>query len=222
MSNTPVRGAVPTFGVLAVAFALSAGCATTPRGGDHAPPPISATSGRAVDQAGREPMAAEEARATVALTAAERSDLGLPQLGEAVDAKALAPLANAQWADPGAVSARLALLQTNYRASEAQDDVRARWLPYLVPRLAEDLAGSDAGAAALAELRTRDAVFVGVVLGLDVNEQSQDRAVVSLTIRRSVVSVGGPIQPPRVAFWVLTVVRDLATGRWLVAQLDRS
>lgn len=205
---------------LASAVALFAGCAGTPPGAGRAPPPPSPASPSSTTEEEREPGAGEH-RATTALGGDERREFGLPPVDEMVDAAALPPLAPGQWADPGAVAARLAMVQANYRASEEWSSVRARWLPYLVPRLAEDLAGSVAGGAVVADLRAREAVFVGDVLGLAVDERSEDRAVVSITIRRSVVTRAGPVQAPRVAYWVLTLVFDRVSGRWLVAEVER-
>ena len=98
----------------------------------------------------------------------------------------------------------------------------ARWGPYLVPRFAEDLAASPSDGPALAELLDRNAVLVGEVLGLALSEHFSDRAVVSLTARRSVVLAGRSIRAPRVVIWVVTLVFAAATNRWLVAGIERS
>lgn len=127
-----------------------------------------------------------------------------------------------QWADPAAVSARLVVLQTNYRAGEDPAEVRARWSPYLVERMAEDLAASGGGAAPLAELRAKDAVLVGDVVGLTVVERSSNRASVAVTVRRSVLSDGSPVRPARIDFWLIEAVLDPGTGHWLVADVERS
>ena len=124
-------------------------------------------------------------------------------------------------ADPAAVSARFVLLQTNYWAAEDPAVVRARWTPYLVERMAEDLAASSGGIAALADLRAKDAVLVGDILGVTVVERSSSRASVAVTVRRSVVADGSTVRPARIDPWLVEVVLAPATGHWLVAGVER-
>lgn len=164
----------------------------------------------------------ERDQATIALSAEQRAALGLPPLNEPIQPTTLPALTVAQWADPRAVSARLALLQTNYWAHEEPVVLMARWRPYLVPRFAEDLAASPSDGPAPAELLGLNAVSVGEILGLALSERFSDRAVVSLTARRNVVLAGRSIRAPRVVIWVLTLVFDAATNRWLVAGIERS
>lgn len=117
------------------------------------------------------------------------------------------------------MAARLALVRTNYRTTEDSGEVRARAAPYVVPRLQQDLASSSDGEAALAELRAQGTAFAGDVVGLVTSERSQDRALVDLTIQRFVVH-DSALDPKRVVFWRLTLVRDRLTGHWLVADLQ--
>jgi len=145
----------------------------------------------------------------------------LPAATSQVQPNALASLDEAQWADPEVVAARFALLRTNYRIAEGPADIRARSAPYLVPRLQQDLAASSGGEAALAELRNQGRVFAGDVVGLVTSERSQDRALVDLTIQRFLVD-DGALDPQRVVFWRLTLVRDRLSGRWLVADVHPS
>lgn len=151
----------------------------------------------------------------------QRSQLGLPPTGFPIDAASLRPLTAEQWADPAAVSARLVVLETNYRAGEDPAEIRARWTPYLIERMAEDLAASG-GTAAPAEFRAIDAVLVGDIVGLAVVERSSGRASVALTVRRSVLSGGNAIRRARIDFWLVEAVLDHSAGRWLVAAVERS
>lgn len=209
-------------GVMA-ALALTTSCAPTGRGATRTPPPITTRSPslRGTTE-GRDDAREGTGRAAVALTDEHRSGLGLPAHGEQLEVAALAPLTAAQWDDPGAVAARLALLQTNYRAGEDPRHVSARWVPYLASRLVEDLAASGSTAPPPDELHTPDAVFVGEVLSLAIVELSSAHAVVNLILRRGTVVGGKDIQRPRIVFWVVTLVRDPAAERWFVAELDRS
>ncbi len=58
-------------------------------------------------------------------------------------------------------------------------------------------------------------------MGLVTSERSQDRALVDLTIQRSMGN-DGALDPQQVVFWRLTLVRDRLTGRWLVANVKPS
>lgn len=205
--------------LVAIGLVLVAGCAPSRRS-EPTLTLASEPSTRSALPQGPEPASGPE-RATVALDGARRNHLGLPPLGSAVDVGALEPLTPAQWADPEAVAARVAVLQTNYRAEENPADVEQRWRPYLSAPLAAELAGPPGGAAGLAQLRADNAVFAGEVLGVHV-EQTDERAVVSLTVRHSVVSSGRAAQPARVAFWTLTLVADPTRQRWFVVTIERS
>lgn len=154
------------------------------------------------------------ARATVALEAGERARLGLPPAGTSIDADQLAPLDEGKWADPEAVAGRFALVRTNYEAAKDPAALRARAALYVVPRLRDDLASSSGGSVGLAGLRDQGVIFVGDVVGLVTSERSDVRAVVDLTVRR----MQGP-GPGLIEFWRLTLVRDFASGHWLVADL---
>ncbi len=180
----------------------------------------SVTTPTSIHQHGDEPVAGP-ARATVAIEAGERTRLGLPATASQVHPNALAPLNEAQWANPEVVAARFALLRTNYRPTEDPAEVRAQSAPYVVPRLQQDLAASSGGEAALAELRREGTAFAGNVVGLVTSERSQDRALVDLTIQRSMGN-DGALDPQQVVFWRLTLVRDRLTGRWLVANVKPS
>lgn len=160
-------------------------------------------------------------QALAPLESHQRSQLGLPPTDPAIDAASLPPLTAEQWADPAAVSARLVVLQTNYRAGEDPAQVRARWTPFLVERLVENLAASG-GTAASAEFRAVDAVLVGDVVGVAVVERASGRASVALTVRRSVLSGGNAIRRTRIDFWLVEAVLDPGAGRWLVAAVERS
>lgn len=217
MSTTPTR--LSRLAVSSVAaIALGAGCAP---GGPvpERPSPTTALRAKVPPERVPEPV---DGGLPAPLQSDQRSRLGLPPWGSSVDAAALPPLSAEQWADPAAVSARLVVLLTNYRAAEDPADVRARWSPYLVERLAEDLAASGGGAAPLVELRAKGAVLVGDVVGLTVVERSSGRAAVALTVRRSVLSEGTILRPPLIDLWLVESVLDTATGHWLVAGVERS
>ncbi len=142
---------------------------------------------------------ARPARATVALEPEERARLGLPDTPSAVGP--LPPLDEEQRADPAAVAAGLALVHSNYRATKDPVVVRAR--SAAVRRLQEDLASSSGGEADLAELRATDC------------------ALVDLTIQRFFVN-DGALDPERIVFRRVTLVRDRLTGHWQVADLQLS
>ena len=184
------------------------------------PAAASVTTATSVHQHGDEPVVGP-ARATVTIEAGERARLGLPATASQVHPNVLAPLNEAQWANPEVVAARFALLRTNYRPTEDPAEVRARSVPYVAPRLQQDLAASSGGEAALAELRREGTSFAGNVAGLVTSERSQDRALVDLTIQHFFVD-DGSLDPQRVVFWRLTLVRDRLTGHWLVAHLQSS
>ena len=205
--------------MLLAGAALLDACAPS-RGAPARPAGPSTTTATSIDQYGDKPVAGP-ARATVAIDAGERTRLGLSAAASQVQPNALASLDEAQWADPEVVAARFALLRTNYRTAEGPTEIRARSDPYVVPRLQQDLAASSEGEAALAELRLRGTVFAGNVVGLVTSERSQDRALVDLTIQRSLVD-DGAFDPQRVVFWRLTLVRDRPTDRWLVADVQPS
>jgi hypothetical protein len=162
------------------------------------------------------------ARATVALPPTDRTRLGLPEVsGTAIDPTALPPLDEVQRVDPEVVAVRFVLVRTNYRADEEPAALRARSIPYVVPRLDAELAWSSGGQAGLAELGAQGAVFTGDVVGVATTERSERRSVVDLTVRRS-TSVGGEPGPARVSLWRLTLVRDAASGHWQVADVQLS
>ena len=193
--------------------------ACAPQGKPAAPAVPSSTTTTSIHE--HEEEVTGPARATFALGPGERARLGLATTGSAVQPDALPPLDETQWADPEVVAARCALVRTNYRATEDPSEVRARTTPYVVPRLQEDLASPSGGEAALAELRAQGTAFAGDVVGLVTSERSQDRALVDLTIRSFVVE-NGALDPERVVFWRLTLVRDRPTGHWLVAEVQAS
>ena len=205
--------------MLLVGGALLGACAPS-RGAPARPAALSLTTATSVYPYGDERVAGP-ARATVAIEPAERTRLGLPVPASAVLPDALPPLDKAQWADPEVVAVRFALLRTNYRTTEDPAAVRARSAPYVVPRLQQDLASSSGGEAALAELREQVTALAGDVVGLATSERSQDRALVDLTIQRFVVD-DGALDPERVVFWRLTLVRDRLTDHWLVADVQSS
>ncbi len=181
---------------------------------------LSSTTSTTVKQVHEEETAVGPARATLALEPPERSRLGLPATTSGIHPAELPPLGEAEWADPAVVAARFALIRTNYTAAEDPAVLKARSDPYLVPRLQEDLASSSGGGTVLGELQAKNAVFSGNVLGLVTSERSAERAVVELTARRSVVGDDG-LNPERVVFWRVTLVRDAATGHWLVVDLQQ-
>ena len=204
--------------MLIAGAALLGACA--PQGKPDLPAIPSSTTTSSIHEHEEEAVAGP-AKATFALGPGERDRLGLPATGLAVQSDALPPLDEAQWADPEAVAARFALVRTNYRTTEDLVEMRARSAPYVVPRLQQDLASSSGGEAALAELREQGTAFAGDIVGLVTTERSQDRALVDLTIQRLVVD-DGLLDPERVVFWRLTLVRDRITGHWLVAELQSS
>lgn len=159
------------------------------------------------------------ASATIALDPTQRARLGLPPAGAAVEVAGLPPLSEDQWTEPGVVAGRFALIRSNYRIDEDPSALRQRVAPYVVERLAEDLAAPSGGDAGLAELRASGAVFRGEVLGLVTSERSESRSVVDLTLRRS---TEGDDHPPRVEFWRLTLVLDRIAGHWLVVDVETS
>lgn len=160
------------------------------------------------------------ARAAAALDPQARAHLGLPPGGTGIDPLALPPLDDAQWADPEVVAARFALVRTNYDAGDDPAELWARTFPYAVPRFGQDLASSSGGAAGLADLRSQGVLFIGDVVGLITTERSADRSVVDLTVRRTLIG-DEDLQPGRVEFWRLTLVRE-AAGHWMVADLELS
>jgi hypothetical protein len=118
------------------------------------------------------------------------------------------------------VAGRFALVRMNYDVADDPEVLQARTSPYVVARFDEDLATSSGAAAGLADLRARGTGFVGDVVGLVTSERAENRAVVDLTLRRSVTGEGP--EHARVEFWRLTLVREIETLRWLVADLERS
>ena len=182
--------------------------------------PSTATSG--TDHIPEDDVPEHVERATVALPPRDRTRLGLPEgSGTAIDPTALPPLDDGQWADPEVVAVRFVLVRTNYRADEDPAALRARSIPYVVPRLGAELAWSSGGQAGLAELRAQGAVFAGDVVAVTTTERSHNRSVVDLTVQRS-TSVDGEPRPAQVSFWRLTLVRDVASGPWQVADLQLS
>lgn len=179
-------------------------------------PPSTSTTIRHEQEHGEERLQGP-ARATVALDDKKRARLGIPPAASTIEAGQLRSLDEGQWTDPEAVAGRFALVRTNYEAKEDPETLWARSVPYVVARLRDDLASSSAGSAGLADLRDQGIVLAGDVVGLVTSERSVDRAVVDLTVRRR-----QGLDPGRVEFWRLTLVREPGTGHWLVADLKLS
>jgi hypothetical protein len=118
------------------------------------------------------------------------------------------------------VAGRFALVRMNYDVADDPEVLQARTSLYVVARFDEDLATSSGGTAGLADLRARGTSVAGDVVGLVTSERSENRAVVDLTLRRSVTGEGS--EHARVEFWRLTLVRETKTLHWLVADLERS
>lgn len=202
----------------ALVLVTTAGCADGDRRAGAPSPTTSSPAARSVELE-PEPVTGGDS-APIALTPAEREQLGIPPVSGPSDPSVLAPLTATQWGDPAAVAARLALLQTTYRADEDLAVVEQRWRPYLAARYAEDLAARAGDGGDQSELPA-GAKFVGEVLGAGV-ERSGDRAEISLTVRRSVVVGGRELDRARVLAWQVTLVFDRASARWLVVAIDRS
>ena len=150
-----------------------------------------------------------------ALTPTRSAQLGLYGPGWAT------PLTDQLWSNSQAVAARFVLADTTYSASEDAGAVNARRAAYATPRLAADLAASSSGGARLEELRRRQASFVGHIEALRTSENTGAVAVVHLTIRVTVTTNDAP-PDPRVRFYQVTLGRDAAGGRWLVARVEQS
>ncbi len=157
----------------------------------------------------------DHAEHTGALTPTRSAELGLTGPGRA------SPLTDQLWSNPQAVAARFVLVDTTYSASEDASAVNARRAAYATPRLAADLAASSSGGARLEELRRRQASFVGHIEALSTSENTGAVAVVHLTIRVTVTTNDAP-PDPRVRFYQVTLGRDAAGGRWLVAGVEQS
>ena len=201
----------------ALVLVTTAGCANGDRRAG-APSPATSPPAALSIELEPEPVTGGDS-APIALTPAERERLGLPPVSGPREPSVLAPLTAPQWGDPAAVAARLALLQTTYRADEDLAVVEQRWQPYLAARYAEDLAARAGGTGGQSGL-TAGAEFVGQVLGASV-ERSGDRAEVNLTVRRSLVVGGRELERARVLAWQVTLVLDRASARWLVVAIDR-
>jgi hypothetical protein len=216
MATTPLpRRRLVVAGLAAVL--TSAGCSAERRASAPAPPSTAPVEQPPEHNDEQLDSAAPPA---AALSPAERSQLGLPPAGTAVEA-GLPPLSDEQWADPVAVAVRFALVHSNYRTVEDQTTVQARSAVYLTRRLNQDVAGGG-GRQRLGELRAEDAVFRGDVVGVAVVERFDNRAVVDLAVRRSFTTRAVQSRPARVAFWRLTLVRDPVGGRWLIVALTMS
>ncbi len=157
----------------------------------------------------------DHAEHTGALTPIRSAELGLTGPGRA------SPLTDQLWSNPQAVAARFVLVDTTYSASEDASAVNARRAAYATPRLAADLATSSSGGARLEELRRRHASFVGQIEALSTSEDTGTVAVVQLTVRVTLTTNDAP-PDRRVRFYRLTLGRDAATGRWLVARVEQS
>lgn len=203
--------------LIALSGAVLGACAPQPRVSPAALP-TSTTTTVVAHQLPEGPVEGP-ASATITLDATQRAGLGLPPAGAGVEAGDLSSLSEDQWAEPGVVAGRFALVRSNYRIDDDPAALRQRLAPYVVERLAEDLATSSGGGAGLAELRASGAVFRGDVLGLVTTERSESRSVVDLTLRRS---TDGDNRPPRVEFWRLTLVLDRIAGHWLVVDVETS
>jgi hypothetical protein len=157
----------------------------------------------------------DHAEHTGALTPTRSAELGLTGPGRA------SPLTDQLWSNPQAVAARFVLVDTTYSASEDASAVNARRAAYATPRLAADLAASSSGGARLQELRRRQASFVGHIEALSTSENTGAVAVVHLTVRVTLTTNDAP-PDPRVRFYQVTLGRDAAGGRWLVARAEQS
>ena len=123
--------------------------------------------------------------------------------------------------NPEAVAARFVLVDTTYSASEDAAAVNARRAAFATPRLAADLARSSSGGARLADLRRRQASFVGQIEAVRTREHTGAVAVVELTVRVTLTTNDAPPEL-RVRFHRLTLGRGAGTGRWLVARAEQS
>ena len=155
------------------------------------------------------------AQHTGALTPTRSAELGLHGPGRTT------PLTDQLWGNPEAVAARFVLADTTYSASEDAGAVNASRAAYATPRLAADLAASSSGGARLEELRRRQASFVGHIEALSTSEDTGAVAVVHLTVRVT-LTTNDAAPDPRVRFYQVTLGRDAAGGRWLVARAEQS
>ncbi len=143
------------------------------------------------------------------------------QLGLAGSAGSVPVLSAQQWSDPHAVASRFVLADTTYTAAEEPAAVNARRAAYATPRLAADLSTSSSGGARLDELRRRQARFAGEVLAITTSQDDGRLAVVQLGAAVTIsTNDAGPDR--RVRFYQLTLGRDSADGRWLVARVEQS
>lgn len=62
----------------------------------------------------------------------------------------------------------------------------------------------------------------GEVLGVATTALSDDTAVVTVSVRRSMTANGAPFAMPHVGFYRLTLAPDQLSGRWLVARVELS
>ena len=157
----------------------------------------------------------DHAEHTGELTPARSAELGLQGPGRAT------LLTEQLWSNPEAVAARFVLVDTTYSASEDAAAVNARRAAYATPRLAADLARSSSGGARLADLRRRQASFVGQIEAVRTREHTGAVAVVELTVRVTLTPNDAPPEL-RVRFHRLTLGREPGTGRWLVARAEQS
>ena len=149
------------------------------------------------------------------LTPTRAAELGLEGPGR------VTPPTDQLWSNPEAVAARFVLVDTTYSATEDPAAVNARRAAYATPRLAADLAASSSGGARLEDLRVRQASFVGQIEALSTSEDTGTVAVVQLTVRVTLTTNDAP--PDRsVRFYQLTLAREAATGRRLVARAEQS
>jgi hypothetical protein len=155
----------------------------------------------------------------IGLAPTRRAELGLPPPGQATGE--LPALSAGQWADPEAVAARLVVVDCSYSAAEDPAEVAARRATYTTTRLADDLGLSSSGGARLALLRQRRVAFVGEVLSLATTTQSPDVTVVEVVARLTTTSAD-QVPEQQVRFYRLTLVREPAARRWLVARVEQS
>lgn len=186
--------------------------ATSTRPGSGTAPATSTTSTTHLQESDHE---IDHAEHTGELTPARSAELGLQGPGQAT------PLTDPLWSDPQAVAVRFVMADTTYLASEDAAAVNARRAAYATPRLAADLAASSSGGARLEDLRRRQASFVGQIEAVSTSKNTGTVAVIQLTVRVTMSTNDSP-PDPRVRFYQLTMGRDAASGRWLLARAEQS
>lgn len=208
--------------MLLLSLASWASCSQSPAGQSRPDPAPSSSPAAPADLPRRDDAGdtGGDGPGTEGLTAQSRTRLGLPERGQS--AAQLQPLRTEQWADPEAVAVRFVLADSNYATSEDPATVSARRLVYATERLRADLAESSSGAAGRAELQDQGVVSEGEVLGVATTARSDDTAVVTVSVRRSMTANGAPFAMPRVGFYRLTLAPDQPSGRWLVARVELS